>query len=517
MKKILIRVYLVLLSLCIISLIVLSVLGSKSRVGYLEISSFNVNDSYSNNYIYNFQVKYYDKVFRNSDIYGVYLNTNSLPDYIKEMKMNDKHGTPFGTLISSKELTENKIDNVKYILKLKFKLVSYIFIFIIIFSSLIFRKKINCFFINLGICNIIEIKYLWITMIFLLALIFPKVVYTVFYKNFNHENLDNRRFNEYPNIQSNFVDFPKNYEAYFNDYLPFRNELIVLKNNIDGLFNELYKYAKGANGMLFHKDYIKFNTGEIDFSSEELDTIKNILILFRDELKKRNIELVLFIAPNKESIYYEFIPQYIKLKDISTIDKLVSYLKENTDINVIYPKYEMLKYKNKYELYYKEDVHWNSIGGYIGYLELMKALNMTNELVPIENVKILKDDSLDQYKLTNYTKNHFRIIEGANKHYYSKQDNYYSFSKSDITNSKNILFIRDSYGYHMFNYIASSFNSTIFLHRSIFNIDYIKERDINLVVLEYAGFGIKDLLKMTNWRIDEINRDLETNSEAVNN
>ena len=62
MKKVLIRVYLVLLSLCTISLIVLSVLGSKTRVGYIEISSFNENDSYSNNYIYSFQVKYYDKI-----------------------------------------------------------------------------------------------------------------------------------------------------------------------------------------------------------------------------------------------------------------------------------------------------------------------------------------------------------------------------------------------------------------------------------------------------------------------
>lgn len=131
---------------------------------------------------------------------------------------------------------------------------------------------------------------------------------------------------------------------------------------------------------------------------------------------------------------------------------------------------------------------------------------MTNDLVPIENLKILEDDSLYQYKLTNYTKNHFNIIEGANNHYYSKQDNYYFLSKSDVTNYKNILFIRDSYGYHMFNYIASSFNTTIYLHRNAFNIDYIKERDINWVILEYAEFAIRDLLKITNWRINEINK-----------
>ncbi|PTY39859.1 alginate O-acetyltransferase AlgX-related protein [Brachyspira hampsonii] len=499
--KIIKKILIVFEILAITFLISFFILGKKERIGNLVMTSFYAPASYSNNYIYDFQVEYYTDIFRNSDIYGVYLNTNSLPDYIKDIQI--KNGIRYGRLISN-EVINSKIDNVKYTLKFKFKFLSYMIIFIILSFILIFSSKINSLFIKNNICRIFEIKYLWITIIFLSSLILPNIVYTMFYKHFNHENLDNRNFNKYPNIQSNFIDFPKNYEAYFNDYLPFRNELIILKKDIDDIFDG--GEIKGTNGMLFNKDYIKFNTGEIDFTLEELNTVKDVLIFFRDELKKRNIEFSLLIVPNKESIYYEFIPEYIKLKGISTIDKLVSYLKDNTDISIVYPKYEMLKYKNKYELYYKEDVHWNDIGGYIGYLELMKALNMTNELVPIENAKILEEDSLDQYKLTNYTKNHFYIIEGANNHYYSKQDNYYSYSKSDVSNNYNILFIRDSYGYHLFNYIASSFNSTIFLHRDSFNIEYIKERDINLVVLEFAGFRIKDLLGMTNWRIEEINR-----------
>ncbi|MEI0488134.1 alginate O-acetyltransferase AlgX-related protein [Brachyspira pulli] len=488
--------------LAITFLITFFLLGKKERVCYLTISLYPPL-SYSNNYVYNFQVEYYTKVFRNSDIYGVYLNTNSFPNYIKDIKVQD--GIRYGRLTSTKEL-DSKIDNIKYTLKFKFKFMFYMFVFIILFFILIFSSKINSFFVSRNICRIIEIKYLWITIIFLSALILPNVVYTMFYKHFNHENLDNRNFNEYPNIQSNFIDFPKNYEAYFNDYLPFRNELIILKKDIDKMFNERGDTIKGSNGMLFAKDPLKFNTGEIDFSLEELKIIKDNLVLFRDELKKKNIEFVLFIAPNKATVYYDLLPKYVKLKDVTTIDKLVLYLTDNTDINVVYPKEEMIKYKNLYELYYLKDVHWNDIGGYLGYLELMKALNMTNELIPIENVTILKEDTLDQYKLTNYTKNHFNIIEGANNHYYSKQDNYYSYSESDVSNDYNILFIRDSYGYHMFNYIASSFHSTIFLHRGLFNIDYIKERDINLVVLEYAGFAIKDLLKITDWRIEEINK-----------
>ena len=492
------KILIVLEILIILFLVTFFILGKKERIAYMQMSLYGPL-SYTNHYVYNFQIEYYDKVFRNSDIYEVYIVKDSIPNYIKEVNMLHD-GSRFGRFVSDIEISNT--ENIKYTLKLKFKIVFYLSLFFILFFVLIFSNKINALFVERNICRIIEIKYLWVTIIFLLSLISPKVVYTVFYKHFDHKNLDNRKFNEYPNIQSNFIDFPKNYEAYFNDYLPFRNELITLKNDIDNMFDS-YE-IKGTNGVVFNKDFIKFNTGEEYFTLEELNKIKDILILFRDELKKRDIELVLFIAPTKESVYSEFIPTYIRLKDMSAIDKLVSYIKENTDIKVIYPLEELKKYNSLYELYFfSSDVHWNSIGAYIGYLELMKGLNMTNELIPIENVKILKGDGIDKYILTNYTKNNFTMIEGTNEHYTTQ----YSYSKSDVTNNNNILFIKDSYGYHIFDYIASSFNTTIFIHRDSFNIDYIRERDINLVILEYAGFRIKDLLEMTNWRIDEINKD----------
>ena len=500
MWKIIKKIVIVFEILMIVFLVSFFVLGKKERECYLKIS-FYPPLSYTNNYVYNFQVEYYTQVFRNSDIYGVYINTNSLPDYIKELQV--EKGIRYGRIISNKELGST-IENLKYTLKFKFKFLSYMFIFIVVFFILIFSSKINSVFINIGLCNIAEIKYLWVFIVFLSALLLPKVVYTVFYKYFNHENLDNRRFNEYPNIQSNFIDFPKNYEAYFNDHLPFRNELIILKKDIDSIFNE--GNVLGTNGHTYHETSIKYHTGETDFTIEELDIIKNTLVSFRDELRKRNINFILFIAPNKESIYYEGIPNYIRLKEFNTIDKLILYLKENSDINVIYPKDTMIKYKNNYELFYFDDSHWSSIAGYIGYLELMNNLGLTNNLVALDKVNIYEKEGLDKYILSNYTTNKFTILEGSNNHYYSGYDCYYSYSESDSSINTNILFLRDSFGYHMFNYIASSFKSTIYLHSSVFNIDYIKNRNIDLVVYELAEYGLRDLLAMTNWRIDYINK-----------
>ncbi|ELV05326.1 hypothetical protein H263_10960, partial [Brachyspira hampsonii 30599] len=164
LKKVLIIIYISLLILFVISLIVLSILGSKERVGYLSDILLNIEETLNNNsinanniknieeyiltnnsmtnYVYNFRISYYDKVFRNSDIYGVYLNTNSLPNYIKDIKFVNK-GSPFGTLISSDKIEVN-IDNIKYSLKLKF---SNLFLYLILFYIFvilvyIFRKSL---------------------------------------------------------------------------------------------------------------------------------------------------------------------------------------------------------------------------------------------------------------------------------------------------------------------------------------------------------------------------------------
>lgn len=91
----------------------------------------NPDNTITTNYIYEFRIRYYDKVFRNSDIYRVYLNTNNLPNYIKEIKFREK-GSPYGDLISSKSITEEKIDNINYNLKLKNIFVLYCIILLIV-------------------------------------------------------------------------------------------------------------------------------------------------------------------------------------------------------------------------------------------------------------------------------------------------------------------------------------------------------------------------------------------------
>ena len=184
-KKLFLKIYILFVIIISVALIILQILGSKNRVGYLTDFSLNIekmlnlydleninneldeeglknfilNNENITNYIYQFRIRYYDKVFRNSDIYGVYPDLSNLPDYMKNAEMEYK-GSPYGNFISDKkEISEEKIDNINYILKIKINIIRYviylILILLIIYTKIYF-ENIKIFF-N-GIITVIKIK-----------------------------------------------------------------------------------------------------------------------------------------------------------------------------------------------------------------------------------------------------------------------------------------------------------------------------------------------------------------------
>ena len=141
-KQLIKNIFIISILAFIFIIIITAFLGKQDRIGYL--SEFNLISSKKGEYTYNFRIKYYSKIFRNSDIYDVYPYLNNLPKYIKSAKMNDRFGTPFGSLISTKELKpDDKIDT-KYYLMINFDVFYYIVIVIIIiliFTGYYFLKE----------------------------------------------------------------------------------------------------------------------------------------------------------------------------------------------------------------------------------------------------------------------------------------------------------------------------------------------------------------------------------------
>ena len=174
-KNLFLKIYIPFVIVTIIAIIVLQILGSKKRIGYLTDFNLNIertlalnnlkniNESFTvdgkldeesiknylltneniTNYVHQFRIRYYDKVFRNSDIYGVYPDLSNLPDYMENAKM-EEGGSPYGNFISDRKIIETEnIDNVGYILKVKSQLI----ITLLLISLLILSLKFILYFL----------------------------------------------------------------------------------------------------------------------------------------------------------------------------------------------------------------------------------------------------------------------------------------------------------------------------------------------------------------------------------
>lgn len=143
-NKIYFIVYLLIITLLFMIILFFSFIGGIERNGY--ISDFTLDQKpYDDKYIYHFKLRYYDKIFRSSDLFGVYIVRTDFPHYIEKINLDGK-GSPFGRLISIRKLSkEGKINDVKYVLKIRPRIYFYFLLIILTYPLYAFFRE--CIFL----------------------------------------------------------------------------------------------------------------------------------------------------------------------------------------------------------------------------------------------------------------------------------------------------------------------------------------------------------------------------------
>ena len=178
--------------------------------------------------------------------------------------------------------------------------------------------------------------------------------------------------------------YTKRYEAYYNDHFSFRTRLVYLNNLLTyKIFHASAsdKVIIGKQGWLFLGNINK-NLDEIDYyrnlkpySIKELRYWQILLEERRDWLKRRGIHYLFTIAPNKSTIYSEFMPKsVIKVNSQSRQDQLIEHLKKYSTLSILDLRPALFEAKKGKRIYNKTDTHWNDLGGYIAYCEIIKNL-----------------------------------------------------------------------------------------------------------------------------------------------
>ena len=275
-KNLFLKIYILFLIITIITLIVLQILGSKNRIGYLTDFSLVVdktmklkNSENITNYVYHFRIRYYDKVFRHNDIYGVYPDLSNLPDFVKEIKM-DYDGSPFGIFISDKKIIEeDKVDNINYTLKIKKNIIDIvIFLYLSILILFIMNNIYNKFY------NLINKKYILYSFLFLILL------FSLFVRIYWASKQEGMIWDEYYSLSAaNYGTFANGDKI--NSYKNVKG-FDILKNltfdnsSIEDCINDIKRLYKDTNDPFISNLYYTFL--RLAFIGREAVDIKNIII-----------------------------------------------------------------------------------------------------------------------------------------------------------------------------------------------------------------------------------------------
>lgn len=307
-------------------------------------------------------------------------------------------------------------------------------------------------------------------------------------------------------------------EADSNFLLPARKKL----SSID-LYTTFYslgeisssQVVKGEENWLFYKttsdgDPIADYEGRKLYSEKKLNTIADAVSDTQQDLEKRGIQLYLFVAPNKENIYYSYMPPIYQHADVSRTDLLVKKLQEQ-GAPVVFPREELLAEKDRYPLYYHYDTHWNQLGAYLGTGALLEKMGIgqkpldechydttllkenyhfcaTDDLALLAGLRNVYDDE-EEYQVRGTQEvdwTYFRAEQEAPDHH-----GWSLFQNDGAPVDKTVLLVGDSFRSAMVPSLSATFKNVYVCYRPYYDPAYLDDFSPAYLVLEcverYSG------------------------------
>lgn len=325
--------------------------------------------------------------------------------------------------------------------------------------------------------RVFRIYFLLPALVLLTMVMFPFAV-NLFYTN--TAIMDNRPLKQKPTKFSR--NYAKEFEEYYNDTFAGRKKLISKYVKLQGKLNiDTGQYFYGQDGWMFY-DSIKANNGntlvdyyaEVYFDEDELELMAEGINMAYDFYAKRGIKYIIFVAPNKENIYSEFMPERMKRirkSDISRMDNAVEYLKKHVKAEIVNVKPAMLATKEevKQNLYFKKDTHWNNLGAYVGFETLAQALkNMGVKIVApnITSLDIQKGQLRDMDMEAGAKEWAYDVPYRTNLQSICEKtplnERVTVCRTSGANNPKKMLVWTDSFAWALMNYLNRSFNTVFY-------------------------------------------------------
>ena len=198
----------------------------------------------------------------------------------------------------------------------------------------------------------------------------------------NDASLEKRQLTELPAYVEDGrlnLGFSDQFEAWLNDRLPLRAQLLTAANAVKGelLHGQTANVIVGKEGWLFYnvesEDYMDTNA----LSEGQIRAAAITLSLLEEAVTARGGRFTFVPAPNKSSVYGEYMPSCYRAAPENNLTRLTAALREEgvtfTDLR------QVLRDAKGEPVYHRRDSHWNSRDALIGRNEILDSLGRAHE------------------------------------------------------------------------------------------------------------------------------------------
>jgi len=301
---------------------------------------------------------------------------------------------------------------------------------------------------------------------------------------------ENRTLNAFPAWPKDWKaleTFPVQFEAAFNDHFGFRNVLVRwhsrFKVSCLGV-SPAQDVVLGKEGWLYFAESVKEYRGIKTMPKQEVERWVRELKAKQAWLAAKGIRYVLVVAPNKEEVYPEYLPNNVcQLREHRFLDDILAGLGTDSGVPVLDLR-DTLRDGKRLGLgpvYDRTDTHWSQLGAFLATNQILARLQpwfpelqpvqlssrtLTHELGTggdlagmLDLFDVLKEDRLMVSSAKNFHSAPLRLRmewpEGSLK------DVPVAFESSSGQRGYTVLITGDSFGHGLMRYLPEHFRRIV--------------------------------------------------------
>jgi len=294
--------------------------------------------------------------------------------------------------------------------------------------------------------------------------------------------------------------FPQVYSSYFNNHYRFRDEQIEAFHAIR---LRVLKEKEFPNVLIGKEDWLYY-TGEDNirdfectapFTKKDMNSLVVRVQHWQEQLNGMGVDFYLVIAPNKESVVPQYLPDGIQFGwSACRIDQVMKAL-NGKPINVLDLRQPLLAAAEEHHVYHRTDTHWNDTGAMTAAKEILDMIRRENPHIgQIALDQFIAEERDFRGDLARFIPKDARFVERAvfltpidgRKAKLTQGEGRKVLSRNQETTLPKAIVFRDSFSDALIPFLAEYFSSGIYVHSFTVDFDLIAQEQPDIVIMEIA-------------------------------